>query len=130
MISVIASSETVSIVKFSSLITNSVTNSDVGIATITTSALRHERRKNSIAMPVNATPSSSVCTTLEQLLLGEIGLDVEHAELHVGDTAPRSPGSAACTAREAVTSLAPAPFSTFSVIAGTPETYEYTRLGS
>ncbi len=59
-IKVIAKSETVSIVKFSSRIANNVTKSDVGIATITTSALRHERRKNSIAMPVNATPSSRV----------------------------------------------------------------------
>ena len=64
MISVIASSETVSIVKFTSFITNSVTHNDVGIAIITTSALRQERRKNSIAMPVNTMPSSSVYTTL------------------------------------------------------------------
>ena len=60
MISVIASSETVSIVNPTTFITKNVTRSDVGIATITTSALRHECKKKNIAMPVKTIASISV----------------------------------------------------------------------
>ena len=65
MISVIASSETVSSVKCAKRIANSVTRSDAGMAIITTIALRHERRKNSITMPVKMIASKSVRTTPE-----------------------------------------------------------------
>ncbi len=61
--SVIASSETVSMVKFAIFITVSVMNSEVGIAMSTTTELRHDPRKNSITMAVSAMPSSSVCST-------------------------------------------------------------------
>ncbi len=60
MHSVIASSEIVSIVKFARRITKSVVSKDVGIAIITTIALRHERRKNSITIPVKMMPSAIV----------------------------------------------------------------------
>ena len=63
MISVIASSETVSIVKLKSFIAASVTHSDVGIAISTTIALRHERRKKSIAIAVIMIASISVRKT-------------------------------------------------------------------
>ena len=63
MISVIANSETVSSVKCASRIAASVTSSEAGIAIITTIALRHERRKNSITMPVKITASTSVRIT-------------------------------------------------------------------
>ena len=63
MISVIAKSETVSRVKWASFIAARVTNSEDGIAIITTTALRHERRKNSITRPVKAIASISVRTT-------------------------------------------------------------------
>ena len=63
MISVIASSETVSRVKFARRIAANVTSSEAGIAIITTIALRHERRKNSITMPVKTTASISVRIT-------------------------------------------------------------------
>ncbi len=51
MISVIASSETVSSVKCASRIAASVTSSEAGMAIMTTTALRHERKKNSITIP-------------------------------------------------------------------------------
>ena len=60
MISVIASSETVSIVKFTSFIAASVTQSEAGIAMSTTIALRHERRKKSITIAVITIASISV----------------------------------------------------------------------
>ena len=63
MISVIASSETVSIVKLNDLHRASVTQSDAGIAISTTIALRHERRKNSITMAVMTIASISVWKT-------------------------------------------------------------------
>ena len=63
MISVIASSETVSIVKPKIFMTKKVTKSDIGIAIITTIALRHDLRKTSIAMPVKTMPSIKVCST-------------------------------------------------------------------
>ena len=63
MISVIASSETVSSVKCARRIAASVTKSDAGIATMTTIALRHERKKKSITMPVKMIASISVRTT-------------------------------------------------------------------
>jgi hypothetical protein len=85
MISVIASSETVSSVKCARRIAASVTSSDEGIAIITTIALRHERRKKSITMPVKMIASISVRTTpVVELLLGVRRLHVEHGELHVG----------------------------------------------
>ncbi len=65
MISVIASSETVSSVKWAKRIAASVTSSEAGIAIMTTIALRHERRKNSITMPVKTIASISVRTTPE-----------------------------------------------------------------
>ena len=59
MISVIASSEIVSMVKFASFMIVNATSSDDGIAISTTTELRHERRKKSITMPVNVMPSAS-----------------------------------------------------------------------
>ena len=63
MISVIASSDTVSSVKCAIFIAPSVTSSDDGIAIITTIALRHERKKNSITIPVKTIASISVRVT-------------------------------------------------------------------
>jgi len=61
--SVIAINEIVSSVRFSICMTNSVTPSEVGIAIMTTTALRHDPRKNSITIAVRAMPSISVCST-------------------------------------------------------------------
>ena len=83
MISVIASSETVSSVKFSSFIAASVTSSEAGIAIITTIALRHDRRKKSITMPVMAMASTKRANDAGELLLRIGRLDVLHRELHV-----------------------------------------------
>ena len=63
MSSVIARSETVSMVKPASFITVSVAKSDVGIAIRTTIALRQERRNRSITMPVKTTASPRVMNT-------------------------------------------------------------------
>ena len=62
--SVMAMSEIVSSVSPSAFIAKSVTPSEVGIATITTTALRHDPRKNSITNAVRMMPSISVCSTL------------------------------------------------------------------
>ncbi len=61
--SVIAISETVSIVRFIIFMMKSVTPSDVGIAIMTTIAFRHDPRKNSITIAVSTMPSISVCCT-------------------------------------------------------------------
>ncbi len=60
MMSVIASSETVSIVKFTSFIVISVTQSEAGIEISTTIELRHERKKKSITTAVIKIASISV----------------------------------------------------------------------
>jgi len=86
--------QTVSIVKFSSFIAKERHQQRGGIATITTSALRHERRKNSIATPVKITPSISVCSTPSNCCSVK-SADVQHAELHVGNCASMA-GSASC----------------------------------
>ncbi len=63
MTRVIAISEIVSSVRFMIRITNSVTPSDVGMATMTTTALRHDFRKNSMTTAVSTMPSMRVCST-------------------------------------------------------------------
>ena len=68
----------------SSLIAASVTSSEAGIAISTTIALRHERRKNSITMPVKIDRLDQRAHHAGQLLLGVGRLDVEDRELHVG----------------------------------------------
>jgi len=45
-----------------------VTSSDEGIAIMTTTALRHDRKKKSITRPVNTTPSIRVRTTPDSSL--------------------------------------------------------------
>ena len=60
MISVIASSETVSIVKLTAFIAANVTQSEAGIAMRTTIELRHDLRKKSMTMAVIAIASISV----------------------------------------------------------------------
>ncbi len=64
MTSVIPSSEIVSIVRPMIFIAESAIASDVGIAMQTTIALRHERKKNSIAIAVRNIPSRIVRVTL------------------------------------------------------------------
>jgi tRNA(Ser,Leu) C12 N-acetylase TAN1 len=59
----IPSSEIVSSVKLKQLHHEIAIASEVGIETQTTIALRHERRKNTIAMPVSTIASSSVRVT-------------------------------------------------------------------
>ena len=54
--------------------------SEVGIETQTTIALRHERRKKIIAMPVSRIACISVRMTMIDLLLGELRLDVDDPE--------------------------------------------------
>ena len=83
MTSDMPSSEIVSIVRFISFMTVIAIASDVGIATQTTIALRHERRKKIIAMPVSKIASSSVRTTICDLLLGEVRLHVDDLELNL-----------------------------------------------
>jgi len=129
MISVMASSETVSMVKLTSFITNSVTKSEVGIAIITTIALRQERRKNSIAMPVKQIPSSSVCMTLHSCCSVNVAALLRTLSWMSGYCAA-SPGSASMTACAACTSLAPVAFCACNVTADLASTYEATRLGS
>jgi hypothetical protein len=63
MTSDMPSSEIVSIVRPISFIAVSAMASEVGIAMQTTIALRHERRKNTIARPVRTMPSISVRVT-------------------------------------------------------------------
>src|SRR5579883_1244792 len=60
---VIASSEIVSIVKPSRRITNKATASETGMEIMTTTALRHDCRKNSMTIAVSAIPSSRVLMT-------------------------------------------------------------------
>ena len=59
------SSETVSRVKPKTFITASVTRNEAGTAIMTTTALRHERRKNNITTAVMRMPSISVRVTPE-----------------------------------------------------------------
>ena len=63
MMSVIASSETVSIVKLASFMIVNAMNNDDGIAIRTTTELRHERKKNSMTKPVRMMPCASVRQT-------------------------------------------------------------------
>ena len=63
VMSVMASSDTVSRVKLSSRMTMSVANSEVGIAMSTAAALRHERRKKIMTMATRMMPSTSVRVT-------------------------------------------------------------------
>ena len=59
--------------------------SEVGIETQTTTALRHERRKKTIAMPVSRIASISVRLTMLDLLFGELRLNVDDAEADLGE---------------------------------------------
>ena len=65
IISVIASSETVSSVKPARRIAASVTRNEAGTEIMTTIALRHERRKKSMTIAVKRMPSISVRVTPE-----------------------------------------------------------------
>ena len=123
MINVIASSETVSIVNPTMRIAKSVTKSEVGIAIITTSELRHERKKKSIAMPVKAMPSISVWKTPKSSAFVSSAWTFSTLKAMSGYCASIL-GSAATAASDEVTSLAPVAFCSVSVIAGAPFTYE------
>ena len=88
MTSVIPSSEIVSSVSPSIFMTKIATPSDAGIAISTTIALRHERRKNSITIPVSATPSSSVRMTPSSCCSAVPRLDVDDVEVDLGELRP------------------------------------------
>ena len=88
MTSDIPSSEIVSIVRFISFIAVTAIASEVGIETQTTIALRHERRKNTIARPVEE-------DRLEERPHDDVGsaaavklrLDVDDVKVDVGELA-------------------------------------------
>src|SRR5579872_261066 len=102
---VIASKETVSIVKPASFMTTSVIKSDVGIAIKTTMELRQEARKKSMTSDVSSTPSSSVCMTPSICCFVYFACTLTTPSVTPGNLAC-SLGSAASTLLEVETSLA------------------------
>ena len=92
-----------------------MTSSEVGIAIITTTALRHERRKNSMTMPVKTIASTSVRNDARELLLRVGRLDVQDGELDVGILRCELRAARAARACDASTSLVLAAFWTSSV---------------
>ena len=129
MTSVIAMSEMVSSVKPMRYIAPSVIPSDVGIASMTTTALRQEPRKKTMTIDVSTMPSSSVwVTTL-------MSCSVCVADTFVTSNATagnsfRKAGSSASVALATWTSLAPADLITLSVTPPSPSNVEYERTGS
>ena len=119
MISVIASSDTVSSVKCASFIADSVTSSEDGIAIITTTALRHERRKKSITIPVKMIASIKVRTTPWSCSCVYVDWTLR-TENSTSGYVRRRAGSAAMTRFEVSTSLVPADFCTSSSTHGMP----------
>ena len=80
----IPKSEIVSSVRPISFMTVMAIASDVGIETQTTIALRHERRKKTIAMPVKQNRHIKVLVDDFDLLIGELRLDVDDVKLISG----------------------------------------------
>ena len=105
MTSVIAISEIVSSVRFMIFIANNVTPSDVGIATMTTTALRHDFKKNNITTPVRMIPSTSVCSTDSSCCSVKVAWLCATANWTPGNCA-RSLGNAPITSLATLTSLA------------------------
>ena len=83
---------------------------------MTTIALRHERRKNSITIPVKRMPSASVCQTALICCCVYVACTLRTAKLMAGYSA-RSRGSALTPFSAAATSLAPVVFCALSVMA-------------
>ena len=95
----------------------------------TTIALRHERRKKSITIPVNAMPSPIDLYTLSSCCCVKSACTLSTVKTTCGYFL-RIAGSAARKLSEAVISLAPVAFCACSVIAGTPPTYPNCRRRS
>src|SRR5471030_74687 len=106
---VIAKSDTVSSVKCASFIAPRVTSSDDGIAIITTIALRHERKKKSMTMPVSTMAHTSVQPTSVNCCSVYVDCTFRISTCTSGYVR-RSVGSCASTAREVSTSDVPADF--------------------
>ena len=89
MMSVIASSDTVSIVKLASFMIVNAMNNEDGIAIKTTIELRHDRKKNSMTMPVRTMPCASVRQTAWICCCGIGHLHVEDREIDAGVARPQ-----------------------------------------
>ena len=99
------SSESVSSVRPISFITVIAIASESGIEMQTTMALRHERRKNTIANPVSSMASASVRTTMS--ICCSVNLDWTLITLNlISGNCRSTEGSAAMTALDESTSLA------------------------
>jgi hypothetical protein len=117
--SVIPSSEIVSSVMFIIFMRNIAIESEVGIATQTTTAFRHERRKKIITSAVRPIPSARVLMT--PWICWSVKIDSVCVTLKfTSGKRLRSIGSCAITASEAVTSEASAVFWMFSRMAFWP----------